>query len=333
VHLCGKLRSREALDAPHPRHSARSCQAVRIFAVDRPGRECELLPTWDRGRRDGQAGLVSCFAFNPDRSGLLAAGAYDCTAALYDFGTRTQLALLHGHAGGVTHARFSPDGNYLYTGARRDAHVLCWDIRATAGVVYRLRRATEDTNQRVAFDIEPCGRHLASGGTDGEVRVFDLARGEQVGAFAAAPDTVRGVRFGRRCVCARLPCARPERPSVAIPCGGARLAGPSTTPLRRWRPPRRATAASRSRRTRRAPTRCACGASADAARDSGRSLGYCQARRVPSVPAWAEPVWRSKGIHAGDGLQQRTRVVRCLQLDLGSGWLGPEEVTATGAAQ
>jgi hypothetical protein len=186
---------------------------VRIFAVDRPGRECELLPTWDRGARAGQAGLVSCFAFNPDRSGLLAAGAYDCTAALYDFGTRTQLALLHGHAGGVTHARFSSCGNYLYTGARRDAHVLCWDIRATAGVLYRLHRATEDTNQRVGFDIEPCGRHLASGGTDGAVRVFDLARGEQVHAFDAAPDTVREgwpcVQRGMACCAERRVCAPP----------------------------------------------------------------------------------------------------------------------------
>lgn len=34
----------------------------------------------------------------------------------------------------------------------------------------RLYRATENTNQRVFFDIEPCGRHL---GTGGQV-LFDL---------------------------------------------------------------------------------------------------------------------------------------------------------------
>lgn len=28
----------------------------------------------------------------------------------------------------------------------------------------RLYRATENTNQRVFFDIEPCGRHLGTGG-------------------------------------------------------------------------------------------------------------------------------------------------------------------------
>lgn len=31
-------------------------------------------------------------------------------------------------------------------------------------VCIRLYRATENTNQRVFFDIEPCGRHLGTGG-------------------------------------------------------------------------------------------------------------------------------------------------------------------------
>ena len=58
---------------------------------------------------------------------------------------------------------FSRDGNYLYTGARRDPDILCWDVRAASGIVYRLPRASAGTNQRIAFDIEPCGRHLVTG--------------------------------------------------------------------------------------------------------------------------------------------------------------------------
>lgn len=138
-----------------------------MFATSRPGRDCIMLSTWDKAGRVGQAGIVSCFSFNPDRSGVFAAGAYDGSVALYDVNTREQLLLLHGHAGGVTHARFSPDGNYLYTGARRDDRVLCWDVRATSGVVYALHRGSEGTNQRLGFDIEPGGRHLLAGGTVG----------------------------------------------------------------------------------------------------------------------------------------------------------------------
>ena len=59
---------------------------------------------------------------------------------------------------------FSKDGNYLYTGARRDTDIFCWDIRYTSDVVYRLQRDSADTNQRIQFDIEPLGRHLATGG-------------------------------------------------------------------------------------------------------------------------------------------------------------------------
>ena len=111
--------------------------------------------------------------------------------------------------------RFSADGNFLYTGARRDAALQCWDLRHAsgeeqwmggrvggwgrtlvlllrflhgtsccccwlailltnptsrpnpmhrlAGIVYTLQRQTATTNQRIAFDIEPCGRHLATG--------------------------------------------------------------------------------------------------------------------------------------------------------------------------
>lgn len=38
-------------------------------------------------------------------------------------------------------------------------------------MLYSLARSTEGTNQRIAFSIEPCGRHLATGGCDGVVRV------------------------------------------------------------------------------------------------------------------------------------------------------------------
>ena len=59
---------------------------------------------------------------------------------------------------------FSPDGNFLYTGARRDPDILCWDVRSPTEPLYRLQRSSEGTNQRIQFTIEPVGRHLATGG-------------------------------------------------------------------------------------------------------------------------------------------------------------------------
>ena len=35
---------------------------------------------------------------------------------------------------------FSADGNYLYTGARKDSAIICWDVRSTYAPVYTLQR-------------------------------------------------------------------------------------------------------------------------------------------------------------------------------------------------
>lgn len=106
-----------------------------------------------------------------------------------------QLFVLSGHTGGITQVQFSRDGTYLYSGARKDGSILCWDVRYTVGEVYRLARDTSNTNQRIAFDIEPGGRHLATGGEDGCVRVFDLTTGELKATHRAAPETVNGFGF------------------------------------------------------------------------------------------------------------------------------------------
>ncbi len=225
-----------------------------MFDTSRPGRDCSMLPTWDKAGRVGQAGIVSCFAFNPDRSGVFAAGAYDGSVAVYDVRTCEQQLLLHGHSGGVTHARFSPDGNYLYTGARRDGRVLCWDVRATSGVVYTLQRGSECTNQRLGFDIEPGGRHLLAGGT---VR---SALAPQLACLSSSSCPSR--RMDAR-ACSISQAGRRWHPS---PRRQTPLAGRKSTRMRRWRSLLLATVGWRRRtRLRRVRTsrqmRCACGAS------------------------------------------------------------------------
>lgn len=64
---------------------------------------------------------------------------------------------------GLLQVTFAPDGNFLFTGARTDSEIWCWDVRYQSGIVYKLLRDTPTTNQRISFDIEPCGKHLASG--------------------------------------------------------------------------------------------------------------------------------------------------------------------------
>ena len=122
-------------------------KAIAAWDVQRPGRDCALWPTHSKAS-PGQAGLIASLHFNPDRSQLLAAGCYDGSAGVYDAGTgeRALELVLHakGHraGAGVTQVQWSPDGNFLYAGARRDGSILCWDVRHTRDEVYRLQRAT-----------------------------------------------------------------------------------------------------------------------------------------------------------------------------------------------
>lgn len=125
----------------------------------------------------------------------MAAGTYSGQAGLYDSTTNELQYLLQGQKGGLTQVKFGPDGNFLFTGARADNEIWCWDVRYQSGVLYKLTRDTAATNQRICLDIEPCGKHLASGGQDGEVRVYNLAAGEEVARFQAASDTVNGFEY------------------------------------------------------------------------------------------------------------------------------------------
>ena len=110
------------------------------------------------------------------------------------------LSLEGGHEDAVTSLAWSPCGWYLYSAARRDGAVRCWDVRrgdsvrpseggdlfgggggsgggsgGGGGCALSLSRASRLTQQRIGLAVEPvAGRHLLSGGEDGWVRAFDL---------------------------------------------------------------------------------------------------------------------------------------------------------------
>ncbi|XP_020094513.1 telomerase Cajal body protein 1 [Ananas comosus] len=168
-------------------------KAIRVFDVHRPGRDFEQYSLL-KGK-EGPSGIVSSISFSPTHSGVLAVGSYSQTTAIYAESNMEPLYVLHGQLGGVTQVLFSKDGNYLYTGGRKDPYILCWDIRNTVGIVYKLYRSSDNTNQRISFDIEPGGRHLGTGGQDGLVHIYDLQSGQWKIGFQAASDTVNGFTF------------------------------------------------------------------------------------------------------------------------------------------
>ncbi|XP_055486942.1 LOW QUALITY PROTEIN: telomerase Cajal body protein 1 [Leucoraja erinacea] len=142
---------------------------VRVFETSRPGRECEKRPTM--AKRQGQTGIISCIAFSPQQD-LYACASYAKTVGLYSMDEGAVLSVLQGHRGGVTHLVFSPDGNLLYTGGRKDPEILCWDLRQPGKVLFSMLRSAT-TNQRMYFDLELYGRYAVSGNTDWAVSVWD----------------------------------------------------------------------------------------------------------------------------------------------------------------
>ena len=65
---------------------------------------------------------------------------------------------------------FSKDDRRLYSGGRKDDHILCWDLRNPGQVLHHLKREVS-TNQRIQFGF--AGDCVISGGTDGCVRIWD----------------------------------------------------------------------------------------------------------------------------------------------------------------
>ncbi|CAI0468359.1 unnamed protein product [Linum tenue] len=169
-------------------------KCIRVFNVHRPGRDFKQYSTL-KGNKEGQTGIISAIAFSPSHTGMLATGSFSQTTAIYREDNMELLYLLHGQEGGITHVQFSKDGNYLYSGGRKDPYIMCWDVRKAVEVVYKLYRSAAQTNQRIYFDIEPHGRHLATGGEDGLVHIYDLQTGQWISGFQAASDTVNGFSF------------------------------------------------------------------------------------------------------------------------------------------
>lgn len=144
-------------------------KSIKIFRTDLPGRDFASFPLKTS---------ASCLAVHNSHENTIAIGSWSRTICLHD-SRSPQLDIFdrfgNVHAGGVTMIKFSPDGQRLYSGARKDNKLLCWDLRKSNIPLFTMERSV-DTNQRIYFDISTYGRWLASGDTNGIVHVLDLER-------------------------------------------------------------------------------------------------------------------------------------------------------------
>mmetsp|Transcript_18645 Transcript_18645/g.33869 ORF Transcript_18645/g.33869 Transcript_18645/m.33869 type:complete len:496 (-) Transcript_18645:100-1587(-) len=150
----------------------------------------------------GITGIVSCLSYTSSlaqssysSSPLIAAGGFCSSIALIDPREAAPTAVLSGgHTGGLTQLAFSVDGTFLFSAARQDPRILCYDVRRLDGsVLLEMERDTKGMNQRIQFHVDPhLGRYLVSGGRGGRVRVFDLREGEGTAVKVIDDIRVRG---------------------------------------------------------------------------------------------------------------------------------------------
>ncbi|XP_045476488.1 telomerase Cajal body protein 1 homolog [Harmonia axyridis] len=144
-----------------------SKKSVKTFATSRPGREYYAYEV---------SHPASCIVASEAQPGVVAIGSWKNTIELVSQsdGTFRHLCKLQGHKGGITSMAFSLDGYKLFSGARKDKEIICWDLRVPGRPLFCLGREV-NTNQKIAIDLSRCGRYLVSGGTDGKVLAWDIS--------------------------------------------------------------------------------------------------------------------------------------------------------------
>ncbi|KOC61121.1 Telomerase Cajal body protein 1 [Habropoda laboriosa] len=142
--------------------------ALRVFDMERPGRQINTI----QFKKDfpNIGGLVSCIRENPIMPGLVAFGTYSKCIGLYRDGPLCTFKT----GSGVTQIEFSPCGMKLYSAVRRTQEFLCWDLRNPGNVLYSFQGRQSDTNQRIQFSVTSDGKQIVSGGTNGDIAIWEL---------------------------------------------------------------------------------------------------------------------------------------------------------------
>jgi telomerase Cajal body protein 1 len=141
---------------------------VYCFDVASPGAQVSVVRT-TKSKKDkrGIKGLISCLAFNPDRSGVYAAGSFAHSVGVYVENQSKSALELQQLGCGVTCMKWSRCGSYLWVGGRKTKDIQCWDIRHSRREVGRVPREAS-SNQKLCFDLDPWGRYIASGDSNGQ---------------------------------------------------------------------------------------------------------------------------------------------------------------------
>jgi hypothetical protein len=201
-------------------------QRLAVAAADRSIRVYGLGSGTEERLIENHADWVTAVTFSAD-GGRLASASRDKTAKVFETATGQLVATYSGHAEAVYGVAFKPDGNQVFSSGR-DGKIHAWnvsdgnragDIGGFGGEVYKLLlsgesllcasadktvrqfRAGDRGHVRTfaghadwvfAVAVHGPTRRLASGGFDGQVRIWSLDDGKLLAQFTAAPGLAAG---------------------------------------------------------------------------------------------------------------------------------------------
>jgi hypothetical protein len=117
------------------------------------------------------------------------------------------------HKGGITQLKFSNSGYFLFSGARKDDNIHCWDLRFSNQTLYSIKRKV-NTNQRILFDIDNYSNYLISPSIDGNGNV-SLVYNVNDGSLVHEFDLLNGVNQN----CINSTIFHPFLPLLAVSTG------------------------------------------------------------------------------------------------------------------
>ncbi len=148
---------------------------------------------WASGRERitlrGHTNWIRDVEFRADGKTLASAGE-DGTIVLWDVNSGTKTDVLKGHSGSVAAIAFSPDGRILFSSGKSMMKV--WDLAPNKPS----DRLTAHSSVVHQVKFSPNGKTLASGSSDGTVKLWDVATGHEVATLPAHPgEEVASVAF------------------------------------------------------------------------------------------------------------------------------------------
>lgn len=151
-------------------------ECIRVFDVQRPGREYDLLKLSDtRASKDGLKGRVSALSVRKDSSLIAAVGTFNGCLGVVDLNNLQLIFESTGKIGALQQIAFSEDGWSMYTYSRKAESILCWDLR-NMSIRQEIPRPNMNTNQRLHFDVH--SGMIGFGDTVGNVYIYSLNDGK-----------------------------------------------------------------------------------------------------------------------------------------------------------